>query len=205
MPQCSETSIDEMLEDPLVRALMVADRVDSEELRALLRSVADDRPARPSEPSGCDVRLHRTKSLVGDHSPPLPSKERQWAKIRQFIQALLNAGYRTLDDQAAVLGLHRSTVWSILRGKHKNSGLSTTIIFRMLEQQALPPAVRARLIEYIEEKRAGLYGDKPVRIQQFMGRLFICTDGRTGHPVNTDTRLVPRSLSGSKDHARTEM
>jgi hypothetical protein len=35
-----EASIDEMLADPIVRALMDADGVDPDELRALLRAVA---------------------------------------------------------------------------------------------------------------------------------------------------------------------
>jgi hypothetical protein len=52
MPRCPELSIDEMLADPVVRALMAADRVDPEELRALLRSVADCRSVRASEPDG---------------------------------------------------------------------------------------------------------------------------------------------------------
>jgi len=39
-------SIDEILSDPLVRALMAADGVDAEELRALLRSIAERLQAR---------------------------------------------------------------------------------------------------------------------------------------------------------------
>jgi hypothetical protein len=41
MPECSEPSIDELLADPLIRALMTADDVDPDELRALLRSAAE--------------------------------------------------------------------------------------------------------------------------------------------------------------------
>jgi hypothetical protein len=40
MPQCPEISVDEMLTDSIVRALMAADSVAPEELQALLRSVA---------------------------------------------------------------------------------------------------------------------------------------------------------------------
>jgi hypothetical protein len=40
--QCSEPSIDEMLNDPIVRALMAADGVDSRQLRRLLRSIAEN-------------------------------------------------------------------------------------------------------------------------------------------------------------------
>ena len=49
MPQCSELSLGEMLSDPIVRALMVADGVDPVELQALLRSVAEHLRARTAE------------------------------------------------------------------------------------------------------------------------------------------------------------
>jgi hypothetical protein len=37
----AEPSIDDLLSDPLVRVFMAADSVDPEELRALLRSIAE--------------------------------------------------------------------------------------------------------------------------------------------------------------------
>jgi hypothetical protein len=49
MPQCPEMSIDEMLTDSIVCALMAADSVDPEELQALLRSVARYLRSRASE------------------------------------------------------------------------------------------------------------------------------------------------------------
>jgi hypothetical protein len=49
MPQCPEISIDEMLTDSIVRALMAADSVDPKELKALLRSVARHLRSRASE------------------------------------------------------------------------------------------------------------------------------------------------------------
>ena len=39
MSACQEPSIEEMLADPMVRALMAADSVDSDELKTLLNSV----------------------------------------------------------------------------------------------------------------------------------------------------------------------
>jgi hypothetical protein len=68
-----------------------------------------------------------------------PSKMRQWVKLSQIKEALVQSGFKTLDDQAAALGLSRSTAWSILRGKHKNSGLSSAVILRMLTRADLPP------------------------------------------------------------------
>jgi hypothetical protein len=49
MPQCPEISIDEMLTDSIVRALMAADSVDPKELKALLRSIARHLRSRASE------------------------------------------------------------------------------------------------------------------------------------------------------------
>jgi hypothetical protein len=98
-------------------------------------------------------------------------RSRQWAKIREIIDALHTVGFATLDEQAHALGLSRSTTWSITRGLHKNSGLSTTTIHKILCHRSLPTAVRKKLIEYIEEKTRGLYGDSPMRVEQFKERL----------------------------------
>jgi hypothetical protein len=73
---------------------------------------------------------------------------------------------RALDEQADVLELSRTTTWTILTGKHKNSGLSVGTINRMLAARRLPPIVRAKIHEYIREKAAGLYGDSEKRIRK---------------------------------------
>jgi hypothetical protein len=98
-------------------------------------------------------------------------KERQSHKIREMREALVAAGLRSLDEQAKVLGLSRSTAWSVLRGNHKSSGLSVTIINRMLAAPQLPPRVRARIEEYVEEKAAGLYGHSEMQRIRFTARL----------------------------------
>ena len=85
-------------------------------------------------------------------------KARQSAKIQELGQALIDAGLCTLDEQANALGLPRSTAWTILKARHKNYGLSVKLINRMLASQHLPPLVRSKIIEYREEKTAGLYG-----------------------------------------------
>src|SRR4051794_11830858 len=88
----------------------------------------------------------------------LQMKELQSAKIREIGDALRAAGYVALDEQARALGLPRSTAWTVLRATHKGSGLTTGVISRILRAQDLPPTVRDKLIEYITEKAAGLYG-----------------------------------------------
>jgi hypothetical protein len=74
---------------------------------------------------------------------------------------------------SAALGLSRSTTWTITSGKHKTSGLSAAIISRMLASPRLPPTARAIVLEYVEEKLAGCYGHRPLRIRQFGARLGI--------------------------------
>jgi hypothetical protein len=98
-------------------------------------------------------------------------KARQSAKIRQLGQALIDAGLRTLDAQADALGLRRSTAWTILKTRHKGTGLSAAIIERMLRSSKLPPRARAILVEYVEEKSFGLYGGSRRQQQRFADHL----------------------------------
>jgi transcriptional regulator with XRE-family HTH domain len=98
-------------------------------------------------------------------------KERQSSKMREIRGALVAAGISVLDEQAKALGLSRSTTWTILRGNHKGSGLSAAIIHRILAASHLPPLVRVKILEYIEEKSAGHYGDSEARRRSFAERL----------------------------------
>jgi hypothetical protein len=123
-------------------------------------------------PSG-QARPVRTVRAVGD------LKTRQAAKIRELGEALATSGFDGLDGQAKVLGLSRSTTWTILKASHKNSGLSAAIINRMLAAPALPPRVRLRIFEYIEEKSAGLYGDDKTRLRKFTARISATRNSRT--------------------------
>ena len=112
------------------------------------------------------VTVHLLREASGERP-----KDRQAAKIRALKGALAAEGFRGLDQQAKVLGLCRSTAWTVLRGNHKASGLSATIISRMLAAPTLPPSVRTILLEYIEEKVAGVYGHSKQRRKQFVERL----------------------------------
>ena len=98
-------------------------------------------------------------------------KARQSLKIREIENALAKAGHTTLDQQARVLGLSRATTWTLLKGAHKSSGLTATIINRMLEAPYLPSLVQAKIIEYVQEKIAGLYGHKKTQVSRFAARL----------------------------------
>jgi hypothetical protein len=104
-------------------------------------------------------------------------KARQSAKIKELWQALRMAGFVTVDEQAEVLGLSRSTAWTIRKANHKSSGLSASILIRMLAAPGLPPAARSKILEYIEEKAAGLYGGSLSQRRRFAARVGM-QDGR---------------------------
>ena len=98
-------------------------------------------------------------------------KARQVAKMREIRDALVAAGCANLDDQAAALGLSRSTTWTIMRGTHKSSGLTATTLIRMLSAPRLQPSVRKKILEYIAEKSAGRYGTTKERLEKFIDRV----------------------------------
>jgi predicted DNA-binding transcriptional regulator AlpA len=98
-------------------------------------------------------------------------KANQSAKIREFAQALAAAGIVSLDEQARVLGLSRSTAWTIISGAHKSTGISATLIDRMLASPTLPQPLRAKIIEYVEEKAAGRYGHSRAQRRRFVESL----------------------------------
>ena len=98
-------------------------------------------------------------------------KATQCSKIRELRQALVDAGVLTLDQQAKSLGVSRSTAWAVLKGNHKSSGLSATLINRMLASRQLPGSARKIILEYVKEKSAGAYGHGEQRLHKFRARL----------------------------------
>ena len=100
-------------------------------------------------------------------------KARQSSKIRELAETVEAAGFLTLDEQAEILEVPRSTAWTIRRGSHKASGLSASIINRMLAAPMLPLLVRAKILEYVEEKVAGLYGGSQSQRRQFAAQLSV--------------------------------
>jgi hypothetical protein len=94
-------------------------------------------------------------------------KARQSAKIAELRKILEQAGYRSVSEQAVVLGLSRSTTWALSKANHKASGVSGSIIKRMLRSADLPPAVRQWIDEYVREKLAGKYGHRRNRLRIF--------------------------------------
>ena len=135
----------------------------------------------------CDVKAKQPheNTMSGDQSVPLMQrrpkllwpvsatlnfsklKMRQRSKIAEIRATLVDAGFVALDEQAATLGLSRSTAWSILNPHHKSSGLSAYTICRILRSPRLPGFVRQRVLEYMQEKIEGLYGHTERRRREF--------------------------------------
>ena len=94
-------------------------------------------------------------------------KAQQAAKIG--VEVLASLGYDTLDAQAKVFGLCRSTMWVIRRHNHKSSGLSARVINCMSSPKQLPARVRAKITEYVAA--AGLYGHRRAQQRRFVAQL----------------------------------
>jgi len=89
-------------------------------------------------------------------------KARQASKLAEIRNALVAAGYDTAAKQALALGVSRPTAWALLN-RDKRAGPSAKILKRILSSPSLPPAVRRKFEEYIEEKIGGLYGHGTTR------------------------------------------
>ena len=111
------------------------------------------------------------RPVLGPSSIVARMKARQCAKLRDLRQALIDAGFQSLDQQATALGLGRSTAWAVLQGHHKASGLSAAIVSRMMASSGLPQSARSILLEYIQEKSAGAYGHSRRQLGRFCRQL----------------------------------
>jgi oligoribonuclease (3'-5' exoribonuclease) len=94
-------------------------------------------------------------------------------KVGELKDALRTSGFVTLDQQAKALGLCRSTTWTILNDTHKSSGLTAATINCILRSPQLPPKARTCLLEYANEKSAGLYGHSELQRRRFIARLSV--------------------------------
>jgi hypothetical protein len=121
-------------------------------------------------------------------------KARQSAKMREIADALSSVGVCGLDAQADLLGIGRSTAWTILRGSHKSTGISPAVISRMLKADALPASVRAKIVEYANEKAAGAYGHNRLQRRRFI-EAFI---------QQTNRRFKIKSAAGIRKGYRSE-
>ena len=130
----------------------------------------------------------------------------QRLKIEEIGTTLAECGFVALDEQAYVLGLSRSTTWTVLRAMHKNSGLSAMTINRMLATGRLPPRVRQKLLEYIAAKMSGAYGDQTHRLRAFASRISpvhmhaaLCQGAK---PAARAAVLIPSTVGPASSHRK---
>ena len=100
-------------------------------------------------------------------------KARQLSKIRELAETVEAAGFLMLDEQAKILGLPEALLGLYEGVATKLRGLSASIINRMLAAPTLPPLVRAKILEYVQEKAAGLYGGSRSQCRRFAARLSV--------------------------------
>jgi hypothetical protein len=125
-------------------------------------------------------------------------KARQSSKIREIGEALITAGFVSLNAQAKVFGLPRSTAWTILSAKHKGTGLCARIICRMLSSGELPVLVRAKIMEYAAEKAAGIYGGTQRQRRGFTAKLTL-----RGLPFTSSQRGERQMIPTNKEFDTT--
>ena len=82
----------------------------------------------------------------------------------------MTAGYNSAAKQAEVLGLCRATAW-VLLNRDTRAGPTATVIKRILSSRNIPPEVRRKIEEYVEQKINGLYGHNEERTQAFRDKL----------------------------------
>jgi hypothetical protein len=95
--------------------------------------------------SGLSARLEAVRLL---HT----SSVRRTIPVQRIADALVEAGYISLDQQARALGVHRATAWTIMRTKHKLGYLNGKTAERMLANPELPTCIRDVLHRYATEK-----------------------------------------------------
>jgi DNA invertase Pin-like site-specific DNA recombinase len=93
-------------------------------------------------------------------------KAKQALKLGEIRKALVSAGCITVAEQAAVLGLRRSTTYAVLNLDNR-AGPSAKVIRRVLSSPNLPPRVRRKCEEYVADKISGRYGHSERRARAF--------------------------------------
>jgi len=82
----------------------------------------------------------------------LASRRKYTTDIQHITDALVAAGYTSLDKQAKALGLHRATAWTIVKSKHKLGRLNVETTERILANPHLPASVRTVVEQYRTER-----------------------------------------------------
>ena len=80
------------------------------------------------------------------------SRRKYTVNIQHIADALVAAGYTSLDKQAKALGIHRATAWTIIKDKRKLGRLNSSTTKQMLTNPELPQCVRDLLQRYVAER-----------------------------------------------------
>jgi hypothetical protein len=75
--------------------------------------------------------------------------QRRTVPVQPLVDALLDAGYNSLDHQAKALGIHRATAWTIVKNKHKLGRLNQATVNRILANSETPQCVRLVVEQYL--------------------------------------------------------
>jgi predicted DNA-binding transcriptional regulator AlpA len=116
-------------------------------------------------------------------------KIRQAAKIKELQRVLLAHGYKSAGQQAALLGLKRSTVWAIFKSEHARGGMSSSTVKRMLAAKGIPKAVKKVINEYLIEKLSGAYGHEQAALKLFRSRAGLTADANWAGELDTTSRI----------------
>jgi hypothetical protein len=105
--------------------------------------------ARGGKRPSLNARLETVQYLAEINSA---SKLRTAPAVQHIADALVAAGYTSLDKQAKALGVPRSTAWTIVKTNHKIGRLNSDTIGRVLANPETPPSVRAVVEQYLAER-----------------------------------------------------
>jgi hypothetical protein len=72
--------------------------------------------------------------------------------IQLIADAVIRAGYISLDEQAKALGLRRSTAWTIMKAKHKLGHLNNKTVRSILANPDTPVSVRVIIRTMLSRK-----------------------------------------------------
>jgi hypothetical protein len=100
--------------------------------------------SRSSRRPSLSVRLETVRYLSA-------SSGRRSIPVQDIADALIKAGYKSLDEQAKALGIHRATTWTIIKTKHKLGHLNAKTTERILANPELPLCIRDVLQRYAAE------------------------------------------------------
>ena len=102
----------------------------------------------------------RGESIASEEDFMRPyTRHKQSSKIQDIADALIASGYKTLDEQAKALGIHRATAWTIIKNKHKLGRLSDKTIRRILSNSETPQAVREVIRKYMAGRLTAAHHD----------------------------------------------